>query len=82
MACKKINGSDAVEDFFALRATMRAVKSAIGLAALAMAVAATACSAVDPEPDPWSHASCVAACKRDYPEDRRERDRCIAECDP
>lgn len=40
------------------------------------------CSSVDPEPDPWSVASCRQQCLRDYPEAGKERDLCNFNCEP
>lgn len=50
--------------------------------ALLVPVAIVSCSAVDPEPDPWSVASCKQACLRDYPEAGKEHDLCLFNCEP
>lgn len=40
----------------------------------------SACSAVDPEPDPWSEATCKQECARDFPEKGKDRDLCEFNC--
>lgn len=49
---------------------------------LAAIVFAVSCSAVDPEPDPWSVASCKQECLRDYPQAGKDRDLCVFNCEP